>query len=197
MVCHDTPCIYTMVLLRTKNVQGEGTEQITDRYARWRKLETDCNKCNACCARLLWIENVLPVLFKAGALGKTLFSAIAHTHVYGCTRCTAPSRDLDGHQHLRQSCTHTEMLGEEFELGVLWDEYGIVGDVIVNFPYNYISITTYFFTFLAIYKCFSTSRYSWASLTWYTSLIDKGNIQGQHSYLGYWLHQGNTFWTWS
>jgi hypothetical protein len=25
------------------------------------------------------------------------------------------------------------MLGEEFELGVLWDEYGIVGDVIVGF----------------------------------------------------------------
>jgi hypothetical protein len=25
------------------------------------------------------------------------------------------------------------MLGEAFELGVLWDEYGNVGDVIVNF----------------------------------------------------------------
>jgi hypothetical protein len=30
------------------------------------------------------------------------------------------------------------MLGEEFELGVLWDEYGIVGDVIVNFSPGYI-----------------------------------------------------------
>ena len=30
------------------------------------------------------------------------------------------------------------MLGEEFELGVLWDEYGIVGDVIVMFSYGYI-----------------------------------------------------------
>jgi len=39
------------------------------------------------------------------------------------------------------------MLGEEFELGVLWDEYGIVGDVIVNISYGYILITTYFFTF--------------------------------------------------
>jgi hypothetical protein len=29
-------------------------------------------------------------------------------------------------------------LGEEFELGVLWDEYGIVGDVIVIFSYGYI-----------------------------------------------------------
>jgi hypothetical protein len=39
------------------------------------------------------------------------------------------------------------MLDEEFELGVLWDEYGIVGDVIVNISFGYISITTYFFTF--------------------------------------------------
>jgi len=30
------------------------------------------------------------------------------------------------------------MLGEEFELGVLWDEYGIVGNVIVKFPCGYI-----------------------------------------------------------
>ena len=79
-----------------------------------------------------------PVLFKAGALGKTLFFAIIHTHTQGCIRCTAPSRDLDGYRHLRRSSTHTDMLGEEFELGVLWDEYGIVGDVIVNFSPGYI-----------------------------------------------------------
>jgi hypothetical protein len=89
----------------------------------------------------------LPALFKAGVLGKTLFSAIEHTHSYDCIRCTASSRDLDGHRHLRRSRAHTEMLGEEFELGVLWDEYGIVGDVIVNISFGYISITTYFFTF--------------------------------------------------
>ena len=52
------------------------------------------------------------------------------------------------------------MLGEEFELGILWDEYGIVGDVMVKFPYSYILIITYYFMFLAIYKCFSMSRYS-------------------------------------
>ena len=27
---------------------------------------------------------------------------------------------------------HTEILVEAFELGVLWDEYGLVGDVIVS-----------------------------------------------------------------
>ena len=44
----------------------------------------------------------------------------------------APSDDLDGHRHLRRSCAHTEMLSLAFELGTLWDEYGIVGDVIVS-----------------------------------------------------------------
>ena len=89
----------------------------------------------------------MPALFKAGVLGKTLFFAIEHTDSYDCIRCTAPSRDLYGQRHLHRSHDHTEMLGEEFELGVLWDEYGIVGDVIVNISYGYILITTYFFTF--------------------------------------------------
>lgn len=31
----------------------------------------------------------------------------------------------------RRSREHTELLVEEFELGDLWDEYGIVGDVVV------------------------------------------------------------------
>ena len=39
------------------------------------------------------------------------------------TRCTANNNDLDGEagQHSRD---HTELLVSEFELGVLWDEYG-------------------------------------------------------------------------
>ena len=32
---------------------------------------------------------------------------------------------------MRRSQAHTELLVEEFELGVLWDEYGLVGDVVV------------------------------------------------------------------
>ena len=44
-----------------------------------------------------------------------------------------PSQDLDGSQHLHQSHAHTDMLVNEFELGELWDEYGLVGDIIVNF----------------------------------------------------------------
>jgi hypothetical protein len=47
-------------------------------------------------------------------------------------RCTAPANDLDSGQHVRRSQAHTELLVEEFELGMLWDEYGLVGDIIVH-----------------------------------------------------------------
>ena len=47
-------------------------------------------------------------------------------------RCTAPANDLDSGQHGRRSQPHTELLVEEFELGMLWDEYGLVGDIVVR-----------------------------------------------------------------
>lgn len=45
-------------------------------------------------------------------------------------RCMANYRDLDGNggQHSRQ---HTRELVKEFQLGTLWDEYGLVEDIIV------------------------------------------------------------------
>ena len=46
-------------------------------------------------------------------------------------RCTAKAEALDDENHGRRSREHTEILVEEFELGVLWDEYGLVGDIIV------------------------------------------------------------------
>ena len=45
-------------------------------------------------------------------------------------RCTAHQNDLDGGGG-RWSCDHTELLVSELELGVLWDEYGLVGDIVV------------------------------------------------------------------
>jgi hypothetical protein len=47
------------------------------------------------------------------------------------SRCTAPADDLDGGIYGRCSREHTDVLVETFELGVLWDEYGLVGDVVV------------------------------------------------------------------
>ena len=46
-------------------------------------------------------------------------------------RCTAPANGLDAHHHVRHSQAHTELLVKAFELGTLWDEYGLVGDIIV------------------------------------------------------------------
>ena len=45
-------------------------------------------------------------------------------------RCTAHQNDLDGGGG-RRSRDHTELLVSELELGVLWDEYGLVGDIVV------------------------------------------------------------------
>jgi hypothetical protein len=47
------------------------------------------------------------------------------------SRCTAKRTDLDGGGG-RRSREHTELLVNEFELGTLWDEYGLVGDIIVH-----------------------------------------------------------------
>ncbi|KAG1805024.1 uncharacterized protein HD556DRAFT_1429137 [Suillus plorans] len=47
-----------------------------------------------------------------------------------CPKCTAPADGLDNGTYGRRSRDHTEVLVEEFELGVLWDEYGLVGDIV-------------------------------------------------------------------
>ena len=45
-------------------------------------------------------------------------------------RCTANAKDLDGGGG-RRCREHTELLVESFGLRDLWEEYGLVGDVIV------------------------------------------------------------------
>jgi hypothetical protein len=67
---------------------------------------------------------------KGGALGK--YSVYSPPHVSSpFFRCTAKRTDLDGGVR-RRSREHTELLVSEFELGTLWDEYGLVGDIIVH-----------------------------------------------------------------
>ena len=43
-----------------------------------------------------------------------------------------PSKDLDGGASTRRCREHSDVLVEELELGILWDEYGLVDDVVVN-----------------------------------------------------------------
>jgi len=46
-------------------------------------------------------------------------------------KCTASVNDLNSGQYVCQSQLHNELLFEEFELDVLWDEYRLVGDIII------------------------------------------------------------------
>lgn len=47
-------------------------------------------------------------------------------------RCLARASDLDGDDPLPRCRAHTNVLVEELELGMLWDEYGLVGDIVVS-----------------------------------------------------------------
>ena len=61
------------------------------------------------------------------------------------SRCTVPTVDLDSERHPPRSKEHTDLISAEFELGQLWDEYGLVGDVEV-ITHLIISIYTYVFS---------------------------------------------------
>jgi hypothetical protein len=74
------------------------------------------------------------------------------------SRCTAPANDLDSGQHVRRSQAHAELLVEEFELGMLWDEYGLVGDIVVRLRL-YAVAGSLTFMFSAIHHPFPPSRY--------------------------------------
>ena len=49
------------------------------------------------------------------------------------SRCRAPSGDLDNNEERSERCsrTHTDFLCTRCELGLLYDNYGIIGDIIV------------------------------------------------------------------
>jgi hypothetical protein len=47
-------------------------------------------------------------------------------------RCTAPAKDLDSGQYRHCSQAYAELLAEEFKLGMLWDEYGLVRDIVIR-----------------------------------------------------------------
>jgi hypothetical protein len=53
--------------------------------------------------------------------------------IYVTPRCTAKPENLDGEAGLR-SHEHTAALADEFSLKMLWEDYGVVGDMIVSLP---------------------------------------------------------------
>jgi hypothetical protein len=75
------------------------------------------------------------------------------------SRCTAPANDLDSSHHAHRSQAHTELLVEEFELGMLWDKYRLVGDIVVCLLLSTVAGSLTSLIFLAIHYQFPTSLY--------------------------------------
>ena len=48
------------------------------------------------------------------------------------TRCVTNKMNLDGEKKFLRTDEHAEFLVRKFELGKLWTDYGIVGDVVVG-----------------------------------------------------------------
>ena len=74
------------------------------------------------------------------------------------SRCTTPSDDLDGGRYPPCSKEHTELISAEFELGQLWNEYGLVGDVKVSFHFSKINALV-----SCIFQPF-TNKFPWADI---------------------------------
>lgn len=70
------------------------------------------------CARMVRKVSVLPC--NSGYILNQLF------------RCTAQAKHLDDIDAFPCSQEHSNTLVEMLELGILWDEYGLVGDVVVS-----------------------------------------------------------------
>jgi hypothetical protein len=79
-----------------------------------------------------------PVSYKVGVRSK--FSFYFSFLIMNCiTRCTASAKNLDGGDATRRCREHTDLLVEELELGILWDEYGLVGDIVVGIFHRFFS----------------------------------------------------------
>jgi hypothetical protein len=71
-------------------------------------------------------------LFRTGVQSKFRFIALFQVIYLSFFRCLSPCNDLDGRKYARRCRRHTAVLLEELQLGALWNEYGLVGDVIVS-----------------------------------------------------------------
>ena len=75
-------------------------------------------------------------MYRVGVLGKIFFYLTSFTipTVVCSYRCRGPSGQLDNDEDIyeRRSRDHTDFLCTMCEMGVLYDNYGIVGDIIVR-----------------------------------------------------------------
>ena len=72
----------------------------------------------------------------------SFFQIISPSHLF--LRCTAPQLNLNQMEGVTRRCQdHTELLVHELELGILWDGWGVVGDIVVR-----LLLPVSFFSFL-------------------------------------------------
>ena len=75
---------------------------------------------------------------------------------YECrNRCTADRKDLDGGS-VRWSHEHTQFLMDTFNMKTLWDDHGVVGDILIS-PFLFYRIILVLIALTAIYGVLSTS----------------------------------------
>ena len=77
-------------------------------------------------------KHSLLALCRIGAPSKILTFSIYNYANYANYRCTAHLSNLDGGDSTLHHEEHTERLVQAFELGDLWDAYGVIGDIIVS-----------------------------------------------------------------
>jgi hypothetical protein len=52
--------------------------------------------------------------------------------ILALSRCLAPVGDLDGRKYPQRCKCHTALLLQELELQEIWQEYGLIGDLVVS-----------------------------------------------------------------
>ena len=98
-------------------------------------------------------------------------------------RCTASPKDLDEGDCIPRCEKHMEMLVQAFELGDLWDTYGIVGDIILLI---YVLFTE--FSSVAIHERLSPSRHKRTIISRYPPPTHQRDVQGPLSWVDYQLY---------
>ena len=106
-------------------------------------------------------------------------------------RCTAPQHDLEGVLKGPRSHLHTETLMHSgtITLRELWDDYGIVGDILVSDSSNSGAVSG--LDLLAIYISFPACRHSRSPDSGSLTSAHQRHIQGPRRHLGRTAHQGD------
>ena len=82
-------------------------------------------------------KSFFPVLYRVGVPGANILcDVLSIANMLLLRRCRAPSNQLDDDDDVyeRRSRAHTDFLCTRCEMGVLYDNYGIIGDVIICIP---------------------------------------------------------------